>query len=739
MAVKASLGGVVKRREDPRLITGQGRFTDDVRLPGSLHAVFVRSPFAHARLTSVDTGPAAALPGVVGVFAAADFALAGTTARPPLATDTVRFVGEAIAVAVAETREQAVDAASAVAIEYEPLPVEIDPIGALRPDATVLHTDRDDNNAFEFELGEPGVLDGAEVVVRARLVNQRLAPVPIEANAVVAAPERNGLRIWVSTQVPFVVRGAVAAELDLEEDQIVVVAQDVGGAFGAKLAANGEYVIVAALARRLGRPVRWFEYRSESMVAMTHGRAQIQDIALGAQRDGKLVGLEVDIVADSGAYAGLGASLPSYTALMSSGTYDIPAIHIRTRSAFTNTTVLGAYRGAGRPEATAMIERAMDLLAGELHIDPAELRRRNLIRTFPFNTTVGTSYDSGDYVAALDRALEVCGYSELRREQAERRARGDRVQLGIGLCCYVEMTAPLQTSEVASVRVETDGSITIAAGTSPSGQGHETAFAQIASQLLDVPMERVRMASETGHVARGEGTFGSRTLQLAGSSVRGACVKLVEIARTEAARRLEAGVDDVERFHGGRFGVKGVPASALSWAELATQATLIAQDEYEQNEQTFPFGCHVAVVEVDVETGDARLIRHVAVDDCGTVLNPMLVEGQVHGGVAQGLGQALYEEFVYDGDGIPRTGTLTDYTVPMIGEIPPIEAISMETPTPHNPLGAKGVGEAGVTGSTPAVQNAVLDALAHLGVRHLDMPLHPMRVWEAIRAATLRS
>lgn len=739
MAINAALGGRIKRREDPRLITGAGLYTDDVRLEGCLHAVFVRSQVAHARLAGIDRSTAAAMTGVIGVFTAADFELAGTTARPPLAGGVVRFVGEAIAVAVAETREQAVDAAASVEIDYESLAVEVDPVHALEPGARPLHADKDDNNAAEFELGEPGALNGAEVVLRARFVNQRLAAVPMEANAIAVAPDKDGLRIWVSTQVPFAVRAAVVAELGLNEDQVVVVAPDVGGAFGAKLDPYGEQVIVAALAHRLKRPVRWFEYRTENMVAMTQGRAQFQEIALGVSRDGRLVGLEADIVADSGAYAGRGASLPLGTAMMSSGVYAIPAIHVRTRSAFTNTAILAAYRGAGRPEATAMVERAIDMLAAELNMDPAELRRRNLIRTFPHDTTLGPTYDSGDYVGALERALEACEYAALRRQQAGRRASGDRVQLGVGLCCYVEMTAPLQTSELASVSAQKDGSMVISVGTTSSGQGHETAFAQIASRVLDVPMERIRIVqSDTAHVARGEGTYGSRTLQLAGSSVRGACIKLVEKARVEAARRLEAEVDDVELFERGRFGVKGVPTSALTWAELAAQTTLAAEDEYEQDDQTYPFGCHVAVVEVDTETGDARLIRHVAVDDCGTILNPMLVEGQIHGGVAQGVAQALYEEFVYDDEGNPRTGTLTDYAIPSIGEIPQVETISMETPTPRNPLGAKGVGEAGTIGATPAVQNAVIDALSHLGVKHIDMPLHPMRVWEAIQAATRR-
>jgi carbon-monoxide dehydrogenase large subunit len=398
---------------------------------------------------------------------------------------------------------------------------------------------------------------------------------------------------------------------------------------------------------------------------------------------------------------------------------------------------MSAYRGAGRPEAIALIERAMDMLAMELHMDPAELRRRNLISgPFPYTTATGLTYDTGDYARALDLALEAAAYSELRREQAARRERGDGLQLGIGLSTYVEMTGVLTTSELGAARAEADGSIVVTAGTTSSGQGHETAYAQLASRLLGVPLESIRVvASDTGLVDRGSGTSGSRSLQIGGSAVRGACLALIEVARSEAARRLEAGVDDIVLFPDGRFGARGVPATALSWGELASSATLVAEHEFEQDDQTFPFGCHVAVVEVDLETGEARLVRHIAVDDCGTVLNHALVEGQIHGGVAQGVAQALYEEFVYDAEGNPLTTSLVDYAIPTIGEIPQIETVSMETPTPLNPLGAKGIGESGTIGSTPAVQNAVVDAVSHLGVRHIDMPAHPMRVWEAIQAA----
>ena len=740
MAVSSALHGVVKRREDPRLVTGAGKYTDDVQPPGCLHAVFVRSPHAHAGIKSVDVGEALKLAGVVGVFQAADLTFESETPRPRLCSEEVKFVGDAVAVAVAETCEVAVDAAAAVFVDYEILPALVDSTRALEAGAILVHPDKGDNLAFDFDLGEEGVLDGADVVVRSRLVNQRLAVVPIETNSVVAEPDgEGGIRMWTSTQVPFGVRGAVADSLGLPEASVRVIAGDVGGAFGGKLMTYPEQSVIAAIAKKLDRPVRWFEYRTENMVAMTHGRGHVQNVALGATADGKLVGLEADVVADAGAYAGLAPPQLVLTALLASGCYVIPRIRWQGSCVYTNTAVMSAYRGAGRPEAIAMIERAMDMLATELRMDPAELRRRNLIGgPFPYTTATGLTYDTGDYARALDLALQAAGYDDLRKDQAARRERGDRLQLGIGLCSYVEMTAVLNTTEFGEARVEPDGSIVVAVGTTASGQGHETAYAQLASQALGVPIDNIRVVqSDTGTVARGSGTSGSRSLQLGGSAVRGACIALIEMAKQEAARQLEASPVDIVRMPDGRFGVAGVPATALSWADLAAEATLVAAVDFEQDDQTFPFGCHVAVVEVDVETGQAKLVRHIAVDDCGTVLNQMLVDGQIHGGVAQGVAQALYEEFVYDADGNPLTTSLIDYVIPTIGEIPQVETVSMATPTPLNPLGAKGIGESGTIGSTPAVQNAVIDAVSHLGVRHIDMPLHPMRVWEAIERARL--
>src|SRR5438445_1436127 len=621
MAVSSALGGAVRRREDPRLVAGAGQYTDDVRRPGSVHAVFVRSTLAHARLRRVDAGEAATMAGVVGVFLARDLGLKpraqfpapDTMARPPLATDVVRFVGDMIAAVVAETQAEAIDAAAAVVVDYDPLVPVVDTAAALEPGSAIIHPANESNLAFRVELGQAGALDRAEVIVRGRFVNQRLAGVPIETNAVIAEPDgEGGLRMWVSSQVPFRVRDEVAEAVGLPEAKVRVVTPEVGGGFGAKLATYPEHSVVGALAMKLGRPVRWLEYRTESMVAMTHGRAQLQKVSLGAMRDGTLVGLEVELIGDAGAYPAIGAYLPLLTGQMSCGVYDLPKAWVRARAASTNTSVVAAYRGAGRPEATALIERAMDMLADELGIDPADLRRRNLITPpFPHDTPTGVTYDSGDYVRALDVALAAAHYKELLRDQEVRRNRGDRLQLGIGISCYVEVTAGGTPMEHGAARVDADGSFTIHAGTTSSGQGHETAYAQLAAALLDVPMESVRVIeSDAGVVKSGDGSYFSRSLQLGGSAVRGACVSLIEKAREEAARRLEANVEDIVRIEGGRFGVRGVPASSLGWADLAANAVLVAEEDFVQTAQTFQFGCHIPVAAVDTETGEARLVRH---------------------------------------------------------------------------------------------------------------------------------
>ncbi|HEX6489067.1 MAG TPA: xanthine dehydrogenase family protein molybdopterin-binding subunit [Candidatus Dormibacteraeota bacterium] len=745
------LGAAIKRREDPRLVTGKGEYADDVRLDGGLHVAFVRSPLSHAAIKSIDTSAAAAMPGVAGVFVASDlnlephFGLAlypPDLARPPLAVEKVRFAGEAMAVVVAETAAQAADAAGAVFVDLEPLPALLDPFEAA--DADPLFEGFPMNVVMQSEFGDDDALDGAEVKVTGRFVNQRVAPVPMEPNIFVAAPdlENGGLNAWASTQIPHRVRDDIAQWLGLDEKQVRVRARDVGGAFGAKLVPYPEQLILAKLAFQLQRPVRWVETRSENFLAMTHGRAQTQEVQLGAKRDGTLVGLDVRVTQDAGAYPGNGGFLPHFTGMMLSGVYRIPKVHYSWRSVLTNTPALGAYRGAGRPEATALIERAMDLLAAELHLDPAELRRRNLIAkdAFPYSTATGATYDSGDYEAALDKALAAAGYDELRAEQSRRRESGERLQLGIGVSTYVEITAGVTPVEYGSVELRPDATFLVGAGTSNHGQGHETSMAQIAAESLGVDMDQVEVVRpDTGLVPRGDGTSGSRSMQLGGSAVLTATRELKERAREAAANLLEAAAEDVEEVEPGRFGVRGSPGRTVGWAELATAgAELRAHADFQQSDPTFPFGTHVAVVEVDLETGHVRHLKQVAVDDCGRVINPMLAAGQVHGGVAQGAAQALFEEVLYASDGNPLTTSLLDYSMPTIAEMPEIVTIESETPTPNNPLGAKGIGESGTIGSLPAVQSAVLDALSHLGIRHLDMPLTPDRVWAAIQASAGR-
>jgi carbon-monoxide dehydrogenase large subunit len=751
--------GAMRRREDPPLLTGAARYTDDLVVPGALQAAFVRAPLAHGRILAVETAAATVMPAVVGVFTAADLALpklpAGSApaafARPVLAEGTVRFLGEPVAVVVAESRARALDAVDAVAVDYEPLAVVVDPLAAIDAAAPLLFPEAGSNLARQRAWPKRSTaLEGAEVVVTARFVNQRLAAVPLEPNAALAVPDpqRDALTLYVPCQAPFLIRDTVAEMLGLPADRVRVVTPAVGGGFGARIATAPEQVAVAALARRLGRPVRYAESRSESMVAMTHGRAQVQEVELGATRDGTLTGLRARLVGDGGAYPGEAAYLPGSTRLMASGVYRIPRIEVATACVVTNTTPVAAYRGAGRPEATAMLERAVDLLAGELGMDPAALRRRNLIRAdeFPHETATKVRYDSGDYPAALERVLEAAGYPALRAEQAERRRRGDRRQLGVGLSVYVEVTG--FGSEYGAVAVDPDGRVTVRTGTSPHGQGHETAFTQLVAGTLGVAPEVVTVVhSDTALVPRGEGTMASRSLQVGGSAVLQAAEQVLDKARALAAHLLEAQVDDVAVFRGEGLGVAGAPGTVVPWQELAAAAAdparrpggmapgLDAAADFKLPDATYPFGAHLAVCEVDVETGRARLLRHLAVDDSGRIHNPSLAEGQVHGGVAQGVAQALYEEVRYDQQGNCLTGSLVSYAMPSAADLPAFETLRTETPSPLNPLGAKGIGESGAIGATPAVQNAVVDALRHLGVTHVDMPLTPERVWRGIRAA----
>jgi carbon-monoxide dehydrogenase large subunit len=753
------------RTEDARFLKGQGRYIENIPAGHELRAWFVRSILAHARLTGVDTAEAMSMPGVAAVFTSSDLelgplppagnvegasgSLGGAFERPILASEVVRFVGEPIAVILADSAALAEDAAEAVTVDYDPLDVVVDPEIAAAEDAAVLFPEQGTNVCHSFQTGwDKDVLAGSDVVVSGRFVNQRLIPVPMETNGILVEPDEAGnLTIYVSTQVPFDVRSDVASALGIERERIRVVAPDVGGGFGAKLSTYPEYLVTAAAALRLERPVRWIETRTESMQSMTHGRAQIHRVEIGASEDGRIVGLRADILADMGAYPA-GAFLPTTTEEMLSGVYRIPAIASRGRSVVTNKTPVYAYRGAGRPEAAALIERAVSMLADELGMDPVELRRKNLIPpdAFPYKTVSGTEYDTGDYGAALDEALRLAGYERLRAEQASRRARGDHIALGIGVSAYVEITS-FSSKEYASVEVDHDGSVKVLTGTSPHGQGHETAFAQLASGVLGIGFGDVTVIhSDSSLVPRGEGTWGSRSLQAGGSSVYERANEVLEKARRVAAHLLEVDTADVVAQDGG-FHVTGAPEREIQWSEVASAASdgsglpegldpgLHSEGRYREPGSTFPFGAHVSVVEVDTETGEVRPVRHVAVDDCGRILNPLLVDGQVHGGLGQGIAQALYEETVFDESGNPLTSNLSVYQMPSAAELPPFELSHTETPTPLNPLGAKGIGESATIGSTPAVQNAVVDALSHLGVRHIDLPLSPERVLAAIGSA----
>ncbi len=756
------LGSAVKRVEDPRFITGEGRYLPNMVVDGALFLAAVRSPAAHGRIIAIDVESAAAMPGVVGVFTADDLDLdtipPGTEevpeicARPPLARDVVRFAGETVAVVVAETHRQALEAAGLVWVDLDPLPVVPSVDAALAEGAPLLFPELGTN--VVLESGSDPIADlfaDADVVVAETFVNQRLAAVPMEPNSALAIPTEEGLTLWVGSQNVFGHRRNVARLLGLDAAQIHGRVPDMGGGFGAKFYTYPEQALVAALALRLQRPVRWHETRTENLAGMYHGRAQRQHVELGARRDGSLVGLRATVYQDAGAYPTMGAVLPTFTHRMAGGPYRLPRVEFHVVSVATNTTPTHAYRGAGRPEATALLERAMDLLAAELEMDPAELRRRNFIPPdeFPFTSATGARYDSGDFAAALDRALDIAGYEGLRAEQAARRRAGHRVQLGIGISTYVEVTASVGPKEWGSVEVHEDGTVTVACGTSAHGQGHETAYAQIVAELLHIPHTDVRVVQgDTARVARGQGTGGSRSLQLGGSAVLRAGTEVLDKATRIVAHLVEASPDDITVFADGRIGVAGVPGSGFTWGELAAAAAsaealpagmepgLAAEVIFDQGEPSYPFGAHVSVVEVDTESGDVAARRHVAVDDCGTILNRLLVDGQVHGGIAQGAAQALLEQVLYDEDGNPQTANLTTYLLPVAAQFPAFEVDHTETATPLNPLGAKGIGEAATIGSTPAVQNAVVDALAHLGVTHLDMPATPQRVWEAIRRAT---
>jgi carbon-monoxide dehydrogenase large subunit len=764
------LGTRVVRTEDPRLLTAGGTYVDDLRIPELEQAVrvtFIRSPIAHGRVTGIDASAAKDAPGVVAVLTVADMTdlpppppdsgmtgtegaplpLGGKWSEPLLAIDKVRYVGEPVALVLTDDRYQGEDAAELVSVDYEHLPAVVGFDGALGGDS-LLFPDAGTNVAVTTgDLEGDAAFEGCEVVVEQVITNQRLAPVPMEGRAVAAEWSDGKLTVWLSTQNAQISRFVMAGALGLDPASIRVVAPDVGGGFGAKIGVDRDAIIVAWAAKHTGRAVRWAETRSENMLGMTHGRAQRQRIKIGGGRDGRVRAYRLQIVQDTGAYPRMSGFLPFLTSLMSSGPYDIENIETGYQVVVTNATPISAYRGAGRPEATAAIERAMDLFAAEIGKDPAEVRRINLVPAdkFPFTTAAGATYDTGAYVEALDKVLAGAGYAELRAEQARRRERGDVVQLGLGVSSYVEITAAdANGGETARLVVHDDGSVTVYTGSSPHGQGHQTAWAMLVEAELGIDMSKVTVVyGDTDQIPLAVGTYGSRSLQLGGVAVQKAAVEVKEHARQLAAEMLEASAADLELdLDRGVWQVRGDPASSRTWAEVASHAGdvgLTADVNYTEGTPTFPFGTHLAVTEVDTETGKVRLIRHVTVDDAGTVLNPVLTEGQRHGGIAQGVAQALLEEVVYDIDGNPITGTLVDYAIVTAAELPSFELLTSETPATINPLGAKGIGEAGTIGATPAAQNSVIDAVSHLGVRHIDMPLTPARVWAAISEAAQKT
>ncbi len=749
------LGTRVQRIEDPALLRGRGTYIDNVAPTDALHVAFVRAFTAHGRIESVDTSDAAAMPGVVGVFTGADLDvgpltsapfLAHQVSQPLLARDRVRYVGEPIAVVVAETKAQAVDAAEAVWADVEPIEPILDPEAAAR-DEVVLHPDIGTNVVLDQgnPVGPDDLAGDGVVVVSERLVNQRMAAVPLEGRVVAARWDGGRLTQWSCTQGAHGTRDELATLFGLEPSQVHVITPDVGGGFGAKHGTTPEELVVTWLARRLDRPVRWAETRSENMVGMVQGRGQVQHASLAGTRDGRITGYRLDVIQEGGAYAGSGCVLPYMTRMMAPGCYAIDDVRVRIRSVVTNTSTVGAYRGAGRPEAAAAIERMVDRFAAEIGMDPVQVRRRNLLppEAFPLRTATGGSYDSGDYPAVLDAVLAAAGYDELRARQADLRAAGGPIQLGIGVSSYVEITNVLRQSEYGSVEITPEGGAIVRTGSSAHGQGHHTAWAMLVSDRTGIPFERIEVRhGDTDDVPRGGGTGGSKSLQIGGAAAAAAAELVVERAKQLAADLLEADPADIVHDHSaGTFAVAGTPVTARSWADLAAAApahgmeALAAETDFEPGGSTFPFGAHVAVVEVDTETGKVRLVRHVACDDAGTIVNPLLVDGQVHGGVAAGIGQALFEEIRYDDEGNPLTTNFADYAFPSAAELPSFERVPHETPTPHNPLGAKGIGESGTIGATPAVQNAVVDAVSHLGVRHIDMPLTAERVWTAVQEA----
>jgi carbon-monoxide dehydrogenase large subunit len=776
MVLSRYVGAQVRRKEDPRLITGSSMYVDDLRLPGMLHIALVRSPYPHATITGIDTSAALTMPGVVTVITGEELAafcgpLEGgsseggsgeqgdrdegaeeeipTPATWAIARDRVRFVGEAVAAVVARSRYQAEDAVEAVDVSYEPLPSVANPEQGQTEGAALLYDEITGNIGMRWDRVHGDVeaaFRDAPVSTRQRIRSQRLCGVPMETRGIAAAPDplTQGLTVWTSTQAPHWNRNDIAGALGLSTTQVRAIAPEVGGGFGVKIGSYQEDFIVAALAHKLKRPTKWIETRSENFLATHHGRDQWADIEIAAEKNGKLRGLRINVVQDLGAYA-KGTDLPELTGRMAAGCYDIPALEFHAIGVYTNTMAVGAYRGAGRPEAAFYIERAMDLLADEAGLDPAEVRRTNFIPPFDhsYTTAAGEQYDTGDYDKALTKALEVSGYTELRRQQAEGRKQGR--YLGIGLASYVEICG-FGPFESATVRVEPSGDVTIYTGISPHGQGQETTFSQLAADNLGADFERTFVHhGDTLNTPQGNGTMGSRGLAVGGGALMLSIEKVRNKASRIAAHLLEAAVEDIE-LADGRYQVRGVPDRGVTLSDIAKaayddaddlpsdiDAGLESTDYFRPDDETFPFGTHIAVVEVFPETGQVELQRFISVDDPGVIISPMLVSGQVHGGLAQGIGQALFEEITYDDQGEMITGTLNDYAIPRAEAFPTFETHHTETPTFLNPLGAKGIGEAATIGSTPATANAVIDALEPFGVRHVDVPCTPEKVWRAIQ------
>ncbi|MEV8633370.1 xanthine dehydrogenase family protein molybdopterin-binding subunit [Streptosporangium sp. NPDC051023] len=773
---RREVGRARRRKEDARLLTGRTTWTDNIQLPGMLYVAFLRSPMAHARITRVDVSAARARPGVVAAYGGQD--LAGEQGslpcawpvtedivipdHPPMAVSEVRYVGEAVACVVATDRYKAVDALEAIEVDYEPLEAVVDMTEALAEGAPKVH--ESGNRAFTWKFAQ-GDIDAAfrdaPVVIDRTYVQQRLIPTAMEPRAVVAATDGETFTLHSSTQIPHVLRVMLAMTTGIPEHRLRVIAPDVGGGFGSKLQVTAEEVLALLLARRLGRPVKWTESRSEGNLTVHHGRDQLQRIRIAAERDGRIRGVKVELLADMGAYLMLVTpGIPLLGAFMYNGIYKMDAYDFTCTGVFTTKMPTDAYRGAGRPEATFAIERAVDELAHELGLDPVEVRRRNWIahEEFPYTTVCGLTYDSGNYEAATDRALALLGYDALRAEQAERRARRDPVQLGIGVSTYTEMCglAPSRVLgslsygaggwEHATVRMLPTGRVEVITGTSPHGQGHETAWSQIAADALGVPFEDVSVLhGDTAVSHKGMDTYGSRSLVVGGVAVLSACEKVKDRARELAAHMLEASADDLE-FRDGSFTVRGT-AEGRTIQQLALAAfaahdlpdgfepSLDAETTFDPDNFSFPHGTHLCAVEVDTETGESRIRSYVAVDDVGSVVNPLIVEGQVHGGIAQGIGQALFEEAIHDPEGNLLTTTMADYLIPSAADLPEFVTDRTETPATSNPLGVKGVGEAGTIASTPAVVNAIVDALRPYGVHDVRMPCTPARVWQTITDA----